>query len=109
MRRRTFIAGLGSALTWPMVARAQQNGRVRRLGVLTSAAEGDPILKANLAALFEALAKLGWMEGRNLQIELRFGAGDLGRMSAAAAELARLAPDAIVIGGTSLATKVMQQ
>ena len=51
MRRREFIAGLGGVAAWPFAARAQQNGRVRRVGVLTSAVEGDPILKANLAAL----------------------------------------------------------
>jgi ABC-type uncharacterized transport system substrate-binding protein len=110
MQRRQFIAGLGSAAAWPLQAGAQQDARVRRIGLLTSAAEGDPILKANLAALWEGLAKLGWTEGRNLRIELRFTAGDVGRLRAAAAELARLALDAIVLGGANLtAINVIQQ
>jgi putative tryptophan/tyrosine transport system substrate-binding protein len=91
--RREFIAGLGSAAAWPLAAEAQQDARVRRVGVLTTAAEGDPILKANLAVLLEALAKLGWVEGRNLRIELRFTAGDFSRIRVAAAELEQIPMD----------------
>src|SRR5215470_1624142 len=107
MRRREFILVVGSAaFTWPSAAWAQQGERVRRVGVLANAAEGDPILKANLTAMREALAKLGWIEGRNLRIDLRFGAGDPAKIRAFAAELANLSPDVIVIGGTTLATTV---
>jgi putative ABC transport system substrate-binding protein len=82
---------------------------VRRIGVLTSRAEGDPYQKANLAALWEALAKLGWVEGRNLRIDLRFPAGDLNRIRASAAELVSLAPDVIVTFITVATIAVQQQ
>jgi putative tryptophan/tyrosine transport system substrate-binding protein len=73
MRRREFMAGLGSATVWPVVARAQQQERIRRIGVLMAGAGSNPVFQSWVASLREALAKLGWMEGRNLQIELRFG------------------------------------
>ena len=69
---------------------------MRRIGWLIGGAENDPGAPANRAALREGLAKLGWIEGRNLRIELRFGAGDLDRIRAYAAELVSLAPDVIV-------------
>jgi putative ABC transport system substrate-binding protein len=80
MRRREFIAGLGSAATWPLAARAQQGDRVRRIGVLTGGDENDPEAKRRYAAFTQALANLGWTVGRNVRIELRwasivFGAG----------------------------------
>ena len=70
---------------------------MRRIGVLAGGTEGDPYQKAYLAALREGLAKLGWVEGRNLRIDLRFGAGDLNRIRAYAAELVSLAPEVIVV------------
>src|SRR5262245_10967729 len=96
MRRRLFIAGLGSALVSPLAARAQQGERVRRIGVLSGSTEDDSTTRANLAALRVALAKLGWIEGRNLQIDLRVTGTDPDRMRAAAAELVGLATDVIV-------------
>ena len=64
MRRREFIAGLGAA--WPVVARAQQGDRVRRIGVLVGGDENDPVLKAYVSAFTQALAELGWTDGRNM-------------------------------------------
>src|SRR5262249_16881414 len=91
MHRRSFLTLLGaSAAAWPLAARGQQAGRVRRIGVLTGLAEEE------YSALREGLAKLGWIEGRNLRIDLRFTLGDPDRIRAYAAELVSLAPDVIV-------------
>ena len=68
MRRRTFIAGLGSAAAWPVVARAQQGERMRRIGVLMSQAADNPEGQARIAAFLQALQQLGWTEGRNIRM-----------------------------------------
>jgi putative tryptophan/tyrosine transport system substrate-binding protein len=71
MRRREFIAGLGSAAAWPLAARAQQ-GEVRRIGVLVSYDENDPEGKRRYSAFTQALAGLGWTDGRNVRMDLRW-------------------------------------
>ena len=71
MKRRTFIAGLGSAAAWPVVARAQQADRVRRIGVLMAFDENDPEGKPRVSAFTQALAGLGWTDGRNVRMDLR--------------------------------------
>ena len=71
MRRRTFIAGLGSAAAWPVVARAQQGDRVRRIGVLMAYEENDPPASARISGFTQALADLGWTDGRNVRTDLR--------------------------------------
>src|SRR5262249_23620237 len=114
MRRRDFISLLGGAaaapaLLRPHAARAQQDRRVRRIAVLSPGAEGDPNQKAYLAALLDGLAKLGWVEGRNLRIDLRFAAGDPARNRAHAAELVSLAPEVIVTTPTAATIAVQQQ
>jgi putative tryptophan/tyrosine transport system substrate-binding protein len=93
--RREFIAGLGSATAWPVVARAQQGDPVRRIGVLIFATENDPIFRAGMAAFRLGLQQLGWVEGRNLRVDLRF-ATDPDLASVSAAELVRIGPDVIV-------------
>jgi putative ABC transport system substrate-binding protein len=95
MRRREFIAGLGSAAAWPKVARAQQQ-RLRRIGVFMNAPSDDPIAQADKAILLEGLQELGWTVGSDVQIELRWymANADLARRDAE--ELAALAPDVIV-------------
>jgi putative ABC transport system substrate-binding protein len=109
MRRRKFITLLGgAAAAWPLAARAQQPDGMRRIGVLLGGAENDPGSPATTAALREGLAKLGWIEGRNLRIDLRFGAGDPDRIRAHAAELVSLAPDVIIASGGA-ATRAAQQ
>ena len=86
MRRREFIAFLGSILAgWPRAARAQQPERLRRIGVLINLAADDPEGRARLAAFLEGLRELGWNDGRNIQIETRFGGADAGRIRAHAA------------------------
>jgi len=109
IRRREFIAGLGGAAAWPIAAGAQQRERVRRVGVLFGAAlESGPAAQTQIAVYREGLAKLGWMEGRNLGLDFRFGGGDGDRIRAYAAELVRLAPDAIVTS-TLAATLAVQE
>jgi hypothetical protein len=97
MRRRKFIALLGSALvTWPVAARAQTVIRVRRIGVLSNSAEEDAEAAKRLAALKLRLQELGWIEGKNLQIEVRFGHNDGERIRRTATELIEVAPDRTV-------------
>ena len=100
MRRREFIAGIGGAAAWSLAARAQQPDRMRRIGVLMSLSESDPISPARLAGFRQGLAELGWTEGRNLQIEWRWSEGDVTRTRDYAAELVALAPDLILANGT---------
>jgi putative ABC transport system substrate-binding protein len=109
MQRRQFIGLLGGATAaLPPAVRAQQGERMRRIGVLSVGAENDPGWHPQRNALVEELGKLGWIEGRNLRIEPRFGAGDVGRMRADAAELVRSAPDVIVTSGNAV-TQAAQQ
>jgi putative ABC transport system substrate-binding protein len=94
MRRREFITLLGGAAAWPLAARAQQNDRVRRVGVLLGGNNG-PGAQSAIAAFRERLAMLGWVEGGNLRIDYRFAGGDPDRLSAYAEELVNLRPDLI--------------
>jgi putative ABC transport system substrate-binding protein len=103
MRRRAFIAALGGAAAWPVVARAQQPA-MRRIGVLMGTDESDPDQKALVSAFVQALADLGWRDGRNIGINYRWASGDTGRLREQAAELARLAPDVVVAQGTAPTT-----
>jgi putative ABC transport system substrate-binding protein len=103
VKRRTFIAGLGSAAASPLVARAQQQGeRVRRIGVLTAYPEDDPIIRVRVATFEQGLQELGWTVGRNVQIDHRFGASDPDLFRKYAVELVALAPDVILAQGTVL-------
>src|SRR5271163_719528 len=104
MRRREFIAGLGGAVAWPLVAHAQQGEPIRRIGVLSGIAEGDLEGQANLAGFFQGLQQLGWSDGRNVRFDLRWGAGDADRIRKHAAELIKPLPDVILaIGPDSVA------
>ena len=107
MRRRTFIAGLGAA-AWPLAARAQQGDRVRRIGVLMGGNENDPVTKSRISALTQALAALGWTDGRNVRMDLRWAGGDINPIRALAQELVGLQPDIIVAGSTA-ATAALQR
>jgi putative ABC transport system substrate-binding protein len=100
IRRRDFITLLGSAAAaWPLAARAQQGDRVRRIGVLMELDENDPLMKTWVSAFTQALAGLGWIDGRNVRMDLRWGGDDINRMRALAQELVGLQPDIIVTGG----------
>jgi putative ABC transport system substrate-binding protein len=107
MKRRAFIAGLTAAAAWPLAARAQQNVRVRRIGVLMYLAADDAQGQARLAAFTQALKQLGWSDGRNLRIDTRWANADDIRKHAA--ELAALAPDVLVAGtGTATVAPLLQ-
>ena len=80
MKRREFITLLGGAAAWPLAARAQQGNRVRRIGVLMLGDENDPASKPTLSAFTQALAGLGWTDGRNVRIDLRWSGEDINRI-----------------------------
>jgi ABC-type uncharacterized transport system substrate-binding protein len=101
MKRRDFIALLGGAtVVWPLAGRAQQAERVRRIGVLMAISEDDPLGQARVAMFRQALAELGWTEGRNLTITWRWTGGDIMLARQYATELVRLAPEVILANGT---------
>jgi putative ABC transport system substrate-binding protein len=107
MRRREFIAGLGGAAAWPLAVRAQPAERVRRIGVLTGADDG-PGPKRRYSAFTQALAELGWTNGRNVRIDLRRGLGDNNLIRALAQELVGLQPD-IILAASIPVTLVLQR
>src|SRR5712671_3978275 len=101
MRRREFITLIGGAAAmWPLAADGQKAERMRRLGVLMAASEDDPLMQTRITAFRQALAELGWTEGRNLKIEWRWTGGDIARVREYAAELVRLAPEVIFAQST---------
>jgi putative ABC transport system substrate-binding protein len=101
MRRREFITAIaGSAVAWPLAARAQQPDKMRRIGVLMQFSADDPEGQRMVAALQQALQRLGWSEGRDVQIDIRWGRNDVDRDRKYAAELIALAPDVILGSGT---------
>jgi putative ABC transport system substrate-binding protein len=104
MRRREFIT-LSAA--WPLAAQAQQAGGMRRVGVLMGYAETDHAAQAQVAALRQELQKLGWEEGRNIRIDVRFPAADAGRVRAILMELMSLTPD-VLVSNTNFVTAVVQ-
>src|SRR5262245_29357656 len=110
MRRRDFITLLGgAAAAWPPVARAQQGERTRRIGVLSGfGAEDDPDAQAMRAAFVHGMQQLGWVEGRNLQIDYRWGLGNAETIRKYAGELVTLKPDAILAVGTSTMAALLQ-
>ena len=100
MNRREFITLLGgAAAAWPLAARAQQAGNKRRIGVLMNRAADDPEGQARLVAFQQALQQLGWSDGRNMWMDIRWGENDIDRERRYAAELVALAPDVILAGG----------
>jgi putative tryptophan/tyrosine transport system substrate-binding protein len=96
MRRREFITLLGVTLAWPLAARAQQAERVRRVGVLMAVAADDPEGQARHTAFIQGLQELGWSDGHNVRLDVRWGAGDRDSIRSYAAELVALAPDVIL-------------
>ena len=108
MKRREFIAALGSAAALPLVARAQQTERVRRVGVLMNLAADDAEGQARLAAFLQGLQEAGWAVGRNVRIDLRWGAGNADRFRKQAAELVALAPDVVLASSLPVVAPLLQ-
>jgi putative ABC transport system substrate-binding protein len=110
VKRRTFITILGgAAAAWPLAARAQQADRVRRIGALIGAPSADnPDAQANIRAFLQVLQQLGWTDGRNVRIDIRWGAGNADDIRKYAAELAALAPDVIFASGTASVGPMLQ-
>jgi putative tryptophan/tyrosine transport system substrate-binding protein len=118
MRRREFIARLGGAAVWPLlggevarplVAYAQQSDRVRRIGVLMGYREGDPEGKTHISGFTQRLSELGWSEGRNLRMDVRWAAADVNRMRAIAKELVDLQLEVIVAHTTSVTAALQRE
>jgi putative ABC transport system substrate-binding protein len=108
--RRQFISALGGAsVAWPLSARAQQAGKVARVGVLMNNTEDDPESKALIAGFRQELRQLGWMETRNIRIEVRYAAGKADQYQVLAKELVALQPDAILAYTTPVAAALQRQ
>jgi putative tryptophan/tyrosine transport system substrate-binding protein len=108
MKRRAFMAGLGAATAWPIMARAQQPAPMRRIGVLMPVAEDDPDIKADVAAFVQGMQRLGWIDGRNVRIDVRWSGSNIAGISKSAVELAALAPDAILTVGAAAIELLLQ-
>jgi putative ABC transport system substrate-binding protein len=109
MRRRQFIAGLGTAVAWPVMARAQQPERMRRIGVLMPRDESDPVTTTYVSAFTQQLADLGWTDGRNVRMDFRWYGSDINRIRALAQELVALQPDIIVTNATPPSVAVQRE
>jgi putative tryptophan/tyrosine transport system substrate-binding protein len=110
MKRRAFITLLGgAAAAWPLAARAQQGERMRRIGVLMNTAESNAEGQAQLAAFRQRLQELGWTEGRNVRIDVRWGAGDVVRIRGHAAELVGLSPDVLLAYASAQLTALARE
>ena len=109
MKRREFITLVGgAAAAWPIDARAQQDGRVRRIGVILPAASDDAEFQTWMGAFLQALAQLGWTIGRNIRIDTRWATASAAKIRQQVEELAALAPDVIMTAGTSTAGPMLQ-
>ncbi len=108
MKRREFIAGLGGAAVWQVAARAQQGDRVRRIGVLLAGVEND-LSKSSVSAFTQAFADLGWTDGRNVRMDLRWGRGDNNQIRTLAQELVGSQPDVIATNGSPATAAVQRE
>src|SRR4029077_10808922 len=109
MRRRDFITGIsGTAAAWPLAARGQQPGQVRRIGVLMPAAADDPGFQARIGAFLQGLQQLGWRIGQNVQVDIRWATPDAEVVRKHAAELAAQAPHVILAFGASTVGPMLQ-
>jgi putative tryptophan/tyrosine transport system substrate-binding protein len=109
VKRREFIAGLGSAVAWPLAARAQSSDRMRRIGVLLGFGENDPGANPALSGFMQGLTEFGWIDGRNLRMDVRWAAGNVDRAQTFAKELVNLQPDVILTQGTSVTAALQRE
>jgi putative tryptophan/tyrosine transport system substrate-binding protein len=109
MKRREFVAGLGSAVAWPLAARAQSE-RVRRIGLFVLADENDPLAETEVSTFTQAIASLGWTDGRNVRMDRRWhgDGGDTNQLRVLAQELVGLRPD-IILANSTPATLALQR
>ena len=108
--RREFITLLGgTAAAWPLAARAQQGDRLRRISVLMAGGESDPAYNTSLSSFTQALADLGWIDGRNARMDVRWPGGDINLIRVHAHELVGLRPDIIVANSTPATVAVQQE
>jgi ABC-type uncharacterized transport system substrate-binding protein len=107
MQRREFITLLGGTAAWPLAARAQHSEPMRRIGALTGIGD-DELAQARFAVFVQALAQLGWIEGRNVRIDYRWGGGDIDKTRKHATELAADAPDVIFATGTPAVEQLLK-
>jgi len=108
IRRREFVTLLRGAAVLPLAARAQQGDRMRRIGVLRTGDENDPVVKASVSALTQALAELGWTDGGNVRMEVRWAGGNVDRLRMFAKELVDLQPDVILATSTPSTAAIQQ-
>jgi len=108
MKRREFIKLVGGAAAWPLEARAQQAGVMRRIGILMTTAAEDAEGQARMMAFVQGLQQLSWTNGRNVRIEIRWSAADADRIRRYAAELVALAPDVILAPGSATVAPLLQ-
>jgi putative tryptophan/tyrosine transport system substrate-binding protein len=109
MKRRDLITLLGGAAAWPLAVRAQSTNRMRRIGVLMGYAESDPEAKGFFAGFMQTLADLGWIDGRNLQMNVRWAPGSVDRMRSFAKELVELQPDVILANSTPVTAALQRE
>jgi putative tryptophan/tyrosine transport system substrate-binding protein len=102
------MAGLAGATAWPLAVRAQQTVRMRRIGIFMNLTADDPETLGRNTAFLQALQKLGWTVGRNIQIDYRFGAGDAEQFRRYAVELVGLSPDLVLAHGSPIMTALRQ-
>src|SRR5262249_41866087 len=109
LKRREFITLLGGAVAWPMVARAQPGESMRRIGALIASAADDSVFQARVAAFQQGLAQLGWTDGRNVRLDIRWATTNADDLRRHATELAALAPDVLVAAtGTATTAPLLQ-
>jgi len=108
LKRRRFTTLLGSAVAWPVVARAQQKDHTRRVGIVTALAADEPVFKTRFEIFQRELERLVWLSGRNLHLDYRFGAGQSDQYLALAQELIASQPDVIVAHTTQVASAVQK-
>jgi len=109
VKRREFIAGLGSAVAWPLSVRAQQGERLRRVGIFIPSLKSDPQAQSGVAAFVQAFETLGWSEGRNVNFEFRWADGGFDQIRGSAKELVALRPDVIYAYGGAPAMRALAQ